>query len=236
VSASAFLTRLASTATAEPGIADAYWKVRFETLTPSDHTGGSQLETTATLWYGRDGGRWITTPDGTVLKASNSKAPFVVGIHTALDWSQINALPTDPAELERSLHSMVTPTPVATAIGRLLISAPLSAAQRSALFTILSHQPGVTIRKGVTDTTGRPGTALNFPFGPTTTPTEMVTLLLADDGTLLELTEIASKDEPSPGVPSGNANTNVHQTIRIGDILSRTTYIEVEGTNISPGH
>jgi hypothetical protein len=63
----------------------------------------------------------------------------------------------------------------------------------------------------------------------------MVTLLLADDGTLLELTEIASKDQPSPGPPGGNANTNAGQNIKKGDILSRTTYLEVEGTNIAPG-
>jgi hypothetical protein len=181
------------------------------------------------MWYGRHGGRWITTTDGAVVKASNTHAPFVVGARVALTWSQVSDLPSDPGQLERRLRSTLGQTPVTTGAARLLAIAPLSSAQRSALFTILARQAEVTIRAGVEDGSGRTGTALGFPFGPTGSPSELLTLLLADDGTLLEVTETAIRDQQIPSV-SGPA-----QTIRKGDIIGRTTYLEVGGTNTAPG-
>ena len=183
-----------STSTAAPGVDDAYWKVRFATTY-------SQLDTPAgsgrvtTMWFGRNGGRWITPADGAVVKASNTRSPFVVGERVALTWSQVSGLPSDPGQLESRLRSTLGRTSVATGVARLLAIAPLSAAQRSALFTILARQSGVTIRTGVKDGSGRTGTALGFPFDPAGTPSELLTLLLADDGTLLEVTETAIRDQ-----------------------------------------
>jgi hypothetical protein len=252
-SASVFLVRLASKATAAPGIDDAYWKVRFTSSDPLRVIAGSDPQSTTTLWYGRTGGRWITDGSGTVVKASDTNAPFVIGADLALTWSQVNALPGDPAQLEASLQSTLGPTSIPTGVARLLASAPLSAAQRSALFTILSHQPGVTMRDGVKDTTGRVGTALTFPFGPTKkTQTEMVTLLLTADGTLLEVLETAIMDQPAPAttpvpapsqlegrvIPPAAVSTPgaIVPTVSKGDVITRTTYLEMGGTNTVPGH
>lgn len=226
-SATEFLTRLASTATAAPGREDAYWKVRFAT-TYYERGAPSGSGQATTVWYGRHGGRWITSPNGAVVKASD-RAPFVVGVHVALTWSQVAGLPSDPGQLELRLRSMLGQTPVATGAATLLTIAPLSAAQRSALFTILARQPGVTIRPGVQDGAGRTGTALGFPFSPAGTPVELVTLLLTDDGTLLEMTETAVKDQES------TSSSGPDPSARKGDLISRTTYLEAGGTDGPPG-
>ncbi|MGN6330212.1 MAG: hypothetical protein ACTHOD_00985 [Motilibacteraceae bacterium] len=226
-SATEFLTRLASTAAAAPGVDDAYWKVRFTTTydEPGAPAGSGQP---TTVWFGRHGGRWITSPAGAVVKASD-RAPFVVGERVALTWGQVAGLPSDPGQLQLRLRSMLGQTPIATGAAQLLTVAPLTAAQRAALFTILARQPGVTIRAGVEDEAGRTGTALGFPFSPAGTPVDLVTLLLADDGTVLQVTETAVKDQEI------TSRSGPDRTTRKGDIISRTTYLEAGGTDTAPG-
>ncbi|TAK68281.1 MAG: hypothetical protein EPO13_12090 [Actinomycetota bacterium] len=120
-------------------------------------------------------------------------------------------------------------TSVASGAARLLAIAPLSAAQRSSLFLILARQPDVTIGEAVRDNAGRTGTALSFPFGPAGSPWELLTLILSDDGTVLEVTERAVRDQK---IPSSTAHA---EATRKGDVISRTTYFEVGGTNVTPG-
>jgi hypothetical protein len=234
-SASEYLTRLASTATAAPGIDDAYWKVRWTTISPTMAATGADRPTTTTMWFGREGGRWLTTDDGKAVKVSDRGAPFVVGTRAALTWSQIRALPSDAAQLERRLHALAGEVPVAASAARLLTGAPLDAAQRSALFTILSRQPGVAIRGGIEDAAGRTGTALAFPFG-----TAVVTLVLAGDGTLLELIEESPHVGPASAAPRATGSSPSTSGAPATDKASNLDraiylYLAVGGTNAAPG-
>ena len=224
--ASEFLTHLASTATSAPGIEDPYWKVTFTSVNPMNPAPGSDQETTTTLWYGRNGGQWIATGGGEAIKASDAKEQFAVLRYAVLTWAQVTELPTDASALETYLKSLVRDhQTVVDAAAHLLETAPLSAGQRAALFTILSHQPGVTIRKGVTDTAGRTGTELTFPLGGTVT----MTVLLADDGTLLQ--ETAFDSRPGGVPPSPGATPTSDKSY----LLSRATFIDVGGTTTAPG-
>lgn len=235
-SASEFLTQLASTATAAPGIDDPYWKVTFTSVNPRNPAPGSDQETTTTLWYGREGGQWISTAGDKIIKASDAKEQFALPYDAVLTWTDVTELPSEASALQTQLKSLIGPKgSVVDAAANLLATAPLNAGQRAALFTILSLQPDVTIRKNVNDTAGRTGTALDFPLGSTVT----MTLVLADDGTLLQATEVAAVDHEkvldSPRVVGASSSPAATQITRKGDLLSRATYIEVGGTTTAPG-
>ena len=215
-SASQFLTHLAATTTPVSGLDDAYWKVTSTFANPANPAAGSSSGLTFTMWFGHAGGTWTASGGGpagrawSLARPTDATAQFVLAADVVLSWAQVTELPSDPAQLEAHLKSLIGPkgsTVVASA--NLLGEAPLSAGQRAALFTILSHQPNVTIRQGIKDAIGRAGTALDFPAGST----ETRTLLLAGDGTMLQVT----------------------QTTNNGTLLGRETYIEAGGTNTPPG-
>ena len=201
-SAADFLKEMAATATEAPGLNDQYWAISFSSRTPENgNTTGA-----TTFWFGRQGGRWITDESGKVIKSSSARAPFVLSETGALTWAEINSLPDTSGELERVLVEKFGQESLTMVAVRLLTIAPVTVAQRSALFTILANQPDISLRAKVSDATGRIGTAVKFPYGPSDAPFEVLTLLIAQDGTVLEL----------------------------GDVTSQTTYLEVHGYSTPP--
>lgn len=235
-SASEFLTHLAATTPAATNLDAAYWKVTYTSVSPMNPAPGSDQEITSTLWYGRNGGAWIQSGADKVMETSSAAAQFELPYDAALTWAQVTELSSDPAALEGHLKSILGPKgSIVDAVGILLATAPLSSTQRAAMFTILSTQPDVTMRKDVKDEAGRSGTALDFPFGPT----ETMTLLLADDGTLLQVTAVASVDHEkvldSPRIVGGTPSPASTEITKKGTVLSRQTYLNVGGTNTAPG-
>ncbi len=167
------------------------------------------------------------------MKVNDAAALFP--LPAALTWAQVTKLSSDPATLGAHLTSLIgAKGSIVDAVAVLLSTAPLTAAQRAALFTILSTQPDVTMHAGVTDEVGRTGSALDFPFGPA----ETMSLLLAADGSLLQVTVVASVDHGRVlGVPriEGGAPDPATDLTRKGAVLSRQTYLEIGGTNAAPG-
>lgn len=239
-SASQFLIQLAATTPARAGLDADFWKVTFSSVNPSDATAGSE-ETTTSLWYGRTGGQWVQTAGDRVVRANTLPAQFAVGPNALLSWGDVKDLSSDPDTLEAHLQSLiepldaVVPGSIVEAASSLLATAPLSSAQRSALLTILGRQGDVTMRQGVTDAAGRTGTALDFPNDATHTQT----LVMADDGTLLEVLWVASADHTivmSSPTAEGHASpaTGQVQVFEKGQLLTRQTYLSVGGTNTAP--
>ena len=235
-SASEFLTHLAAIAPAVTSIDAAYWKVTSTSVNLANPAPGSDQVQTTTVWYGRNGGEWIQTGSEKLMKVSNAPARFTLPSDAALSWAQVAEMSSDPIALDTHLKTLVGARgSIIDAVGILLATAPLTSSQRAAMFTILSTQPGVTKRDFVKDELGRIGTALDFPFGPT----ETVTLLLADDGTLLEVTAVASVDHEkvldSPRLVGGTPGPASTEITKKGRVLSRQTYLSVGGTNTTPG-
>lgn len=235
-SASEFLTHLAATTPAAADLEAAYWKVTSNSVNLANPAPGSDRAQTTTVWYGRSGGEWIQTAGDTVRKVSKGPATFTLPYDAALTWTQVTELSSDPVALEADLKSILgTKGSIVDAVGMLLGTAPLTTTQRAAMFTILSTQPDVTMRKGIKDETGRTGTSLDFPFGPT----ETLSLLLTDDGTLLQVTAVASVDHEkaldSPRIVGSAPSPAPTEITKKGTVLSRETYLEIGGTDTAPG-
>ena len=86
---------------------------------------------------------------------------------TALSYAQVRALSPDPAKLEAQLRALLpgTASPagntgVLDRAGALLAAAPLTPAQRSALFHVAAGLPGVRISTDALDRFGQRGTAV----------------------------------------------------------------------------
>ena len=224
-SAADFLREMAGTAKEAAGLNDDYWEVRFVSSLPEDGHVGDPVA----FWFGRHGGRWITDVDGRVIKASGARAPFIMSETGAMTWAEINSLPSASDQLEQVLVEKFGQASLTTVTTRLLTIAPVTVAQRAALFNILANQPSVTLRANVNDAAGRTGTAVEFPFGPSESPSEVLTLLIAQDGTVLQVTESAIRDQNIPGTSNGDG-----QVTKVGDVISRTTYVEVHGYDTPP--
>jgi hypothetical protein len=222
--ASEFLTRLAASTTTTAGVQGAYWMVR--TNTQSADANGRVSDTLTTMWFGRQGGRWISVGDDPVVKATSAKAPFVIAVHRALTWDQVAALPSDVGALEQELLRM-TATPIVVSAAKLLTTAPLDAAQRSAVLMLLARQPNTTMSRDVHDMLGRAGTAVVFPYAPDPgAPASTATLVFADDGTVLEWWYTSS---PVTGASDGRS-----PIVLAALVLDRTTYISAGGTDVPP--
>ncbi|GIH22190.1 hypothetical protein Aph01nite_05000 [Acrocarpospora phusangensis] len=101
-----------------------------------------------------------------------SKYVYWLGRNVTLD--QMRALPADPAKLKASLlkyytgNSTEADVPMAednwlfTVAGGLVIGGPVSPQVRAAAFRMLAALPSVTSLGQVTDSTGRPGTAIGI--------------------------------------------------------------------------
>ena len=235
--AAEFLHHLAATATAAPGTDDAFWKVQFSGVNPMNPAPGSDVETTTTIWYPRTGGQWFQSDDGQIIHtAPGGPAEFSLGYDGTVAWTELPTMPSDPVALESFLRLRIGPQgSMVYAASQLRATAPLTAPQRAALFTIMSGQPGITMDKGVTDAAGRTGTAIVTQNGPRVT----TSVILADDGTLLEILSVASQDHAkvldSPrAVNPTKGWTAPTGTTHKGDVLSRQTYLSIGGTNTAP--
>ncbi|MDC7122676.1 CU044_5270 family protein [Cellulomonas fimi] len=101
---------------------------------------------------------------------SGADGVYTVGVGPAIfayvDWAGLYALPTDPTELEHALRNMGEghgPDPDSqlwSDIGELQRETPAPPALRAVLWTVASRIPGVVLVGDVTDSTGRPGVAV----------------------------------------------------------------------------
>lgn len=84
----------------------------------------------------------------------------------SLSWDELYALPTAPDALENVLRHGINgagpddDSELFTIVGDLLRESPAPPALRQALWEVAAHIPGVTLVGPVTDSAGRPGTAV----------------------------------------------------------------------------
>jgi len=105
----------------------------------------------------------LVGPDG-VYTGSLGRTFFDAG--SPVDWAGLDALPTDPDELEHVLRTGAVgqgPDPDSqlwSTVGELQRETPATPALRSAAWTVASRIPGVVLVGTVTDSAGREGTAV----------------------------------------------------------------------------
>jgi hypothetical protein len=155
-----------------------------------------------------------------------------------LTWDQLNKLPTREAALRTELETFANPGEDPTeeifkVIGDLLNS-PASPQLRSALYQAAADLPGVRLVGKVTDSTGRPGTAVELGDG------RIIVRYIVDpaNGRLLETTVLAAKDLPAVsamprpqsmselgGVAQGRNSSGGRPALRAGAVVERTTFL-----------
>jgi hypothetical protein len=103
----------------------------------------------------------VSGPDAVYTETLGGPANFY-----AFDWAELYALPTDPVELEKILRKAGEgsgPDPDSelwAAVAALQLESPAPPALRAALWTVASGIPDVDLVGDVTDSLGRPGTAI----------------------------------------------------------------------------
>ena len=106
-----------------------------------------------------DGSRftWTRAANGKLVWSGHTIDSWNVG-KRRLPWTQFGQLPTDPEKLKAYFPK--NPQERTEQIMALLAESPASPALRAALFQIVAKSPDVTVKPGVKDSHGRPGTEI----------------------------------------------------------------------------
>lgn len=166
-SAESVLLAAADASGSQPDIAAAapYWHVVSEVGYPD--AAPAQRE----VWHARTGVGVLRdgtdTAPGAPLRTDSLATPdvFVVGGH-GLSWADLDALPTDPVELGRTLRALVAGHPSGEdnelweSVTGLLLESPASPELRRALWQVAATVPGVELLGATTDAAGRQGTGI----------------------------------------------------------------------------
>ncbi|KAK1179773.1 hypothetical protein B7755_017480 [Streptomyces sp. NBS 14/10] len=212
-----------------------YWKIVVERTTAD----GSRTEKQTLLAHhaGRLSHLRVKRADQRRDRPSAGPGLFPVGTRS-LTWDEVNALPTDPAALDKLLRSSHNPVEepaegLYAIVGDLLTS-PASPKLRAALYQVAARLPGVRLLgEKATDSAGRTGRAVERGEG------KVVIRYLIDpsDGRLLETVVIAARELPAVpasstprpdsvtgGVPWGFDGLAGRPALHPGDIIERTTF------------
>ncbi|MEY9965861.1 hypothetical protein ABIA33_003911 [Streptacidiphilus sp. MAP12-16] len=172
-------------------------------------------------------------------KAAPGPGRFSIGTRR-LTWDQLDKLPTDKAALRTQLVSYANPgqdqsVEIFTVVGDLLDS-PASPGLRGALYQVAADLPGVRLVGKVTDSTGRPGTAVELGDGKIT----VRYVVDPADGQLLETVVTAAQDLPAvpeakaprplsvlDGVTQGLNAPGGRPALRAGAVVELTTFLTV---------
>jgi hypothetical protein len=225
LTAATVLNQAAQAAGAQPGWPNAqYW------YTEDKYTCGGQLYTDK-VWLSRHGNGVVEKSgprDGGSCSADLFTAAIPSGIGDTTfgpyTWSQLFALPTDPAKLKPKLmadsRNTIYPHPVSAAqwerqqdsfqyvMMNLLTGTPAPPALREALFKVAASIPGVKVTGHYTDSLGRTGTALQL--GAVTMVVDPANGLVLDEtnspSTIMFVTQGPAASEPELA-GSGNASS-----------------------------
>jgi hypothetical protein len=153
-------------------------------------------------------------------------------------WSQLAALPTDPAELwpivkaDEQLPFTSDPgfpesgqSQLFQSIWNLLTSAPMSPALRKALYEVSAEIPGVTVAGTCTDSLGRTGTALHIGLWTMVVDTS--------DGQVLAL--ISGAPPLPPGCVRASADSSDSHAKCVVSGGGATVYISAGPAGSAPG-
>ncbi|WP_066460859.1 CU044_5270 family protein [Sanguibacter suarezii] len=134
--------------------------------------------------------------DPALIRAEGIDGPAAFGIAGGvLSWEDLEALPTDAAELEAHLRKMASgqesgeENALWESVTALLVESPASPALRRALWQVAANMPDVELVGAMTDSAGRQGTAVErnqLDAGRD----RAVYILDPTDGTLLEIQNI----------------------------------------------
>lgn len=157
----------------DPAAGAAYWYVRSQ-----GQTAGALGPWEREIWKGRTRNSvirdesWARSSDGPGVEPKAvlpevSNEPWRVNLgNERLSWQDVEALPTDPAQLSTLLASKVArrpsevPDAVWSTVTDLLRESPASPALRRALWEVAAGIPDVTLVGPMTDAAGRRGTAI----------------------------------------------------------------------------
>lgn len=144
--ASVFLDDISTVAAARPITTGKYWKTRL--------TIGDEYISRSMNFYVVSKGRAYT----------KGRAPDWAFGPKDLDWKGLDQLTTDPAQLLRLLQAPPRPQAISPfdQASSLLGDAPASPKLRAAIFRAMAGLKGVELLGSVKDSTGRPGTAVEF--------------------------------------------------------------------------
>lgn len=164
------------------GWADApYWRTVSEYQDPGRGTTVNRRE----MWQSRDGVGVLVDQgidDGETIGLG--AASFPAG-EESITWDELDALPTDPVELDERLRAGISEErdedhALFVMVGDMLRESPASPALRRALWEVTARIPGITLVGDVTDAVGRQGVAVERGL--------QRYVLDPDDGRLLEET------------------------------------------------
>jgi hypothetical protein len=137
----------------------AYWH------SVSTYRQGVGPDATREIWIAHDGTGVLRSGSAPGEVIPLGKGAFPAG-GTSLSWDDLYALPTEPTALEAVLRAGIhgagkdDDSELFTIVGDLLRESPASPALRKALWEVAARVPGVTLIGPVTDSVGRPGTAV----------------------------------------------------------------------------
>ncbi|GAA2204626.1 hypothetical protein GCM10009850_004630 [Nonomuraea monospora] len=155
------------------------------------------------LWVTRQGGAW-TAEQGRVTRVTG-RSPFSMAGRD-LSFDQIQALPSDPAELRERVAAMLPAGSrglLADALGGLLWTKPSPPGVRAAAYRALADLPEVRYLGTATDDRGRDGEAFSFALPTGVRRTLIIDpatsqVLSSEDGTRSELVLTAGWTDQGP--------------------------------------
>jgi hypothetical protein len=210
VAAATVLNEAAQAAGSQPGWPNAqYW------YSEDTYTCGGQLYT-ARVWLSRHGNGVVekTGPKDSQdprCRGDLFTAPIIdTGRFGPYTWSQLDTLPTDPAQLKPKLMADF-PSPDQPSLFEdieiLLVQTPAPPAVREALLKVDASIPGVTVTGRYTDALGRTGTVLRLGSSAMVIdPASGAVLDETDSGsTVIYVTQGPATGEPHLGGPAGES-------------------------------
>ncbi|MFF7339525.1 CU044_5270 family protein [Streptomyces sp. NPDC008163] len=157
-SAAEVFTSMADRVAGGPASSAPYWKTTIRTWAEGDRAH------TDDIYLARDKVVIKTENGRTITKENPNGTSWAVG-NSSVGWDDLDALPTRPDALRRTLASGATGSAAEQTVrqaGELLTGAPVSPRLRAALYRVLAGTPGAVVTENVKDGTGRTGTRISW--------------------------------------------------------------------------